>query len=116
MNRVYFDHAATTPVDKRVLEVMLPYFSDSFGNPSSVLIEEGGPPRQALDEARKKVANLIGARSDEMLFTSSATESNNLAIKGLALAHKNKGNRILFSEIEHYSIMLQADSSARPWL
>ena len=110
MNRVYFDHAATTPVDKRVLEVMLPYFSDSFGNPSSVLIEEGGPPRQALDEARKKVANLIGARSDEVLFTSSATESNNLAIKGLALAQKNKGNRILFSEIEHYSIMLQADS------
>jgi cysteine desulfurase len=109
MNRIYFDHAATTPVDKRVLEAMLPYFSDSFGNPSSILIEEGGPPRQALDEARKKVANLIGAGSDEVLFTSSATESNNLAIKGMALAHKNKGNRILFSEIEHYSIMLQAD-------
>ena len=109
MSRVYFDHAATTPVDKRVLEVMLPYFSDSFGNPSSVLIEEGGAPRQALDEARKKVANLVGARSDEVLFTSCATESNNLAIKGLALAHKAKGNRILFSEIEHYSIMLQAD-------
>ena len=109
MNRVYFDHAATTPVDKRVLEAMLPYFSDSFGNPSSVLIEEGGPPRQALDEARKKVATLIGAKGDEIVFTSSATESNNLAIKGLALAHKSKGNRILFSEIEHYSIMLQAD-------
>jgi cysteine desulfurase len=109
MNRVYFDHASTTPVDRRVLEAMLPYFSDSFGNPSSVLIEEGGPARQALDEAREKVANLIGAGKNEVVFTSSATESNNIAIKGLALANKSKGNRILFSEIEHYSIMLQAD-------
>ena len=109
MARVYFDHAATTPVDKRVLDAMLPYFSESFGNPSSVLIEEGGPARQAVNEARAKVANLIGAKSEELIFTASATESNNLAIKGLALANKNKGNRILFSEIEHYSIMLQAD-------
>ena len=109
MNRTYFDHAATTPVDKRVLEAMLPYFSESFGNPSSVLIEEGGPPRQALDESRKKVADLLDAAPDEIIFTASATEANNLAIKGLALAHKNKGNRILLSEIEHYSVMLQAD-------
>jgi cysteine desulfurase len=109
MNRVYFDHAATTPVDNRVLEAMLPYFSESFGNPSSVLIEEGGPPRQALDESRKKVADLVDAASGEIIFTASATEANNLAIKGLALAHKNKGNRILLSEIEHYSVMLQAD-------
>jgi cysteine desulfurase len=109
MNRIYFDHAATTPVDNRVLEAMLPYFSESFGNPSSVLIEEGGPPRQALDESRKKVADLVDAASGEIIFTASATEANNLAIKGLALAHKNKGNRILLSEIEHYSVMLQAD-------
>ena len=109
MNRIYFDHAATTPVDKRVLDAMLPYFSESFGNPSSVLIEEGGAPRQAMDESRKKVADLLGAASDEIIFTASATEANNLAIKGLALAHKNKGNRILLSEIEHYSVMLQAD-------
>ena len=109
MNRIYFDHAATTPVDKRVLDAMLPYFSESFGNPSSVLIEEGGPPRQALDESRKKVADLLDATPDEIIFTASATEANNLAIKGLALAHKNKGNRILLSEIEHYSVMLQAD-------
>ena len=109
MNRVYFDHAATTPVDKRVLEAMLPYFSESFGNPSSVLIEEGGPARQAVDEARKKVAELVGAEPDEIIFTSSATESNNLAIKGLALANRQRGTRILFSEIEHYSIMHQAD-------
>jgi len=109
MNRIYFDHAATTPVDKRVLEAMLPYFSEFFGNPSSVLIEEGGPPRQALDESRKKVADLLDAAPEEIIFTASATEANNLAIKGLGLAHKNKGNRILLSEIEHYSVMLQAD-------
>jgi cysteine desulfurase len=109
MNRIYFDHAATTPVAKRVLEAMLPYFSESFGNPSSVLIEEGGAPRQAMDESRKKVADLLDAATDEIIFTASATEANNLAIKGLALAHKNKGNRILLSEIEHYSVMLQAD-------
>jgi cysteine desulfurase len=109
MNRIYFDHAATTPVDKRVLEAMLPYFSDAFGNPSSVLIEEGGRPREALDEARRKVADLVGAEADEIIFTASATESNNLAIKGLAMAHKHKGIRVLLSEIEHYSVMLQAD-------
>lgn len=109
MNRIYFDHAATTPVGKRVLEAMLPYFSESFGNPSSVLIEEGGAPRQAMDESRKKVADLLDAATDEIIFTASATEANNLAIKGLALAHKNKGNRVLLSEIEHYSVMLQAD-------
>ena len=109
MNRIYFDHAATTPVDKRVLETMLPYFSDSFGNPSSVLIEEGGKPREALDQARKHVADLVGAEADEIIFTASATEANNLAIKGLALANKHKGNRVLLSEIEHYSVMLQAD-------
>jgi cysteine desulfurase len=96
MNRTYFDHAATTPVDERVLEAMLPYFSESFGNPSSVLIEEGGPPRQALDESRKKVADLLDAAPDEIIFTASATEANNLAIKGLALAHKNKGFRPIF--------------------
>ncbi len=109
MNRIYFDHASTTPVDKRVLEAMLPFFSESFGNPSSVLIEEGGLPRQALDEARKKAADLVGAQPDEIIFTASATEANNLAIKGIALANKNKGNLILLSEIEHYSVMHQAD-------
>ena len=89
---------------------MRPYFSELFGNPSSVLIEEGSEPRKAVDEARLKVARLLGAQSDEVIFTASATESNNLAIKGLALANRNRGNRILFSDIEHYSIMNQADS------
>ncbi len=110
MNRIYFDHASTTPLDPRVLGAMRPYFSELFGNPSSILIEEGSEPRKALDEARLKVARLLGAQGDEVIFTASATESNNLAIKGLALANRNRGNRLLFSDIEHYSIMNQADS------
>ncbi len=109
MARVYFDHAATTPVDPRVVEAMMPYFSELFGNPSSVLIEEGAEPKKAVDEARAKVAGLLHAEPDEIIFTGSATESNNLAVKGLALAHRSKGNRILFSDIEHFSIMNQAD-------
>lgn len=109
MKRIYFDHSATTPVDNRVLNAMLPYFSEQFGNPSSVLIEEGGIPHKAVDEAREKIARLVGAEKDEIIFTASATEANNLAIKGLALANRDKGKRILFSDIEHFSIMNQAD-------
>lgn len=109
MKRIYFDHSATTPVDSRVLDAMLPYFSEQFGNPSSVLIEEGGIPNKAVDEAREKIARLVGAEKDEIIFTASATEANNLAIKGLALANRDKGKRILFSDIEHFSIMNQAD-------
>src|SRR5208337_3436008 len=109
MARIYFDHAATTPVDPRVEDAMRPYFAQFFGNPSSILIEEGAEPRKAVDEARVKVARLLSAETEEIIFTASATESNNLAIKGLALANRDRGNRILFSDIEHYSIMHQAD-------
>lgn len=108
MKRIYFDHSSTTPVDIRVLNSMLPYFIDQFGNPSSILIEEGGVPNKAVDEAREEVSSLVGAKKDEIIFTASATESNNLAIKGLALANKDKGKRILFSDIEHFSVMNQA--------
>ncbi|MGD0229423.1 MAG: cysteine desulfurase family protein [Syntrophorhabdales bacterium] len=109
MKRIYFDHAATTPVDPRVLAAMRPYFTELFGNPSSVLVEEGLEPRKAMDEARAKVACLLNARTDEVIFTASATEANNMAIKGLALANRNRGGRILFSDIEHYSVLSQAD-------
>ncbi len=109
MKRIYFDHASTTALDSRVLGAMMPFLTDQFGNPSSVLIEEGGVPHQAVDQARGQVANLIGAGADEIIFTASATESNNLAVKGLALANRQKGNRILFSDVEHYSIVNQAD-------
>jgi cysteine desulfurase len=109
MDRIYLDHASTTHVDRQVLDAMLPNFIEQFGNPSSVLIEEGWMPNKAVDEARNKVAKLVNAEKEEILFTSSATESNNLAIKGLALANKDKGKKILISDIEHYSIMNQAD-------
>jgi len=109
MKRVYFDNASTTPVDKRVLEAMLPYFSQHFGNPSSVLIEEGQEPSNAIDLARGHIAGLINAEKSEIVFTGSATESNNLAIKGLALANRSKGKKIIFSDIEHFSILNQAD-------
>jgi len=110
MNRIYFDHAATTPCDPRVIEAMAPYLAVNFGNPSSILVEEGAEPQRALGEARAKVARLLNAVPEEIIFTASATESNNLAVKGLALANRHKGNRILFSDIEHYSVMNQADS------
>jgi len=109
MKRIYFDHSSTTPLDIRVLDAMLPYFAEQFGNPSSLLIEEGGAPHKAVGEAREKIARLVGSEADEIIFTSSATEANNLAIKGLALANKDKGRHILFSDIEHFSIMNQAD-------
>jgi len=109
MSRIYFDHASTTPLDPRVLEAMMPYLTGQFGNPSSILIEEGGEPHQAMDRARGNVAALVGAGKDEIIFTASATESNNMAVKGLALANRHKGKRILFSDVEHYSVISQAD-------
>jgi cysteine desulfurase len=113
MKRVFFDHASATPVDGRVLDAMLPYFTERFGNPSSVLLEEGETAREAVEEARGQVARLIGAANDEIVFTSSATESNNLAIKGLAMANRHRGNRVLFSDVEHYSVTNQADYLSR---
>ncbi len=109
MKRIFFDHASTTPLDERVLQAMLPYFRESFGNPSSLLLEEGSGPHRAVGEARGQVARLIGAQPEEVVFTATATESNNLAVKGLALANRRKGNRILFSNIEHFSVVNQAD-------
>jgi cysteine desulfurase len=109
MDRIYFDHASTTPVDRQVLDAMFPYFIEQFGNPSSILIEEGGVPNKAIDEAREKVAQLVNAEKEEIIFTGSATESNNLAIKGLAIANRDMGKRMLFSDIEHFSVINQTD-------
>jgi len=108
MKRIYFDYAATTPVDPRVMGAMLPYFNKKFGNTMS-LHSFGQEAKQALEESREKVANLIGAKSEEIIFTGSATESNNLALKGVAFANKKRGNHIIISPIEHPCIMESAE-------
>jgi cysteine desulfurase len=101
---VYMDHGAARPVDPRVLKAMMPYFSSSFGNPSS-FHGKGFDAQRAMGQARERVASLIGAESSEVIFTSSATEANNLGIFGAMRRYKKKGNRIVVSKIEHISIM-----------
>jgi len=98
--KIYLDYAATTPVDPRVLKTMLPYFSVKFGNTMS-LHSFGQEAKAVLEESRAIVADLINAKPNEIIFTSSATESNNLALKGIAFANKNKGRHIIISQIEH---------------
>jgi cysteine desulfurase len=99
------DHTAGMPVDQRILEAMLPYFTQNYGNPSSIH-SFGNEARRAIDEARSKVAELIGAeKREEIVFTSGGTESNNLAIKGVAYRNKDKGNHIITSSIEHMSVI-----------
>ncbi|MCX9075870.1 MAG: cysteine desulfurase NifS [Candidatus Methanoperedens sp.] len=101
---VYMDHSATTPVDPAVAEAMAPYFSEKFGNPSS-LYTIGREARRAIEEARQKVADLIGAKKEEIIFTGSGTESDNLAIKGLAYKNRKKGDHIITSSIEHHAVL-----------
>ena len=100
----YMDHAAARPVDPRVLEAMKPYFSESYGNPSS-FYSKGFEALKALNEARRQVASLIGAQDSEIVFTSGATESNNLAIIGAAQRYRKRGMRVVISEIEHISVI-----------
>src|SRR5947209_10406717 len=101
--RVYLDHSATTPVDPRVLEAMLPYLTEKFGNASSVH-SFGQEARAAVDRARREVAALIGARPNEIVFLSGGTEANNLAVRGLCEAASNHGRHIITSDIEHPSV------------
>ncbi len=104
MNRIYLDHAATTPMRPEVLEAMLPYLREQYGNPSSIYTE-GREARKALDRARDRIAKVLGASSPrEIIFTSGGSEADNLAIKGAAFALKNKGNHIITSAIEHHAV------------
>jgi cysteine desulfurase len=104
MPRIYLDHAATTPTHPEVVKVMLPYFTDAFGNPSSIY-SYGQEAKGAIEEARTKVAELIGARSEEIIFTSGGTEADNHALQGVAYSNENKGNHIITTPIEHHAVM-----------
>jgi cysteine desulfurase len=104
MKSVYLDNAASTPVDERVVAAMLPFFAERFGNPSS-LHSKGQETRQAVDQARAEIAGMIGARHEEVIFTSSGTESNNFALKGCAFANRQRGNHIVVSAIEHDCVL-----------
>lgn len=105
MNKIkYFDHASTTPVKEEVLKEMIPYFNLEFGNPSS-LYSIGRRNRRAVEEAREKVARTINAKPNEIYFTSCGSESDNLAIKGIAFENKHKGNHIITSKIEHPAVL-----------
>lgn len=101
--RVYLDHSASTPIDPRVVEAMLPYLTKSFGNPSSVHLF-GQEVRAAVDRARREVATLIGARANEIVFVSGGTEANNLAIRGLCGTHTSGKGHLITSKIEHPSV------------
>ena len=101
---IYLDYSATTPVDKRVVKAMLPYFTKKFGNTMS-LHSFGEEAKIILEKSRKTIADIIKAKSNEIIFTGSATESNNFALKGIAFANKDKGKHIIISSIEHPCII-----------
>ncbi|NLG99139.1 MAG: cysteine desulfurase [Chloroflexi bacterium] len=112
MDRIYFDYAATTPVDDRVLAAMMPYFRDAFGNPSSVHLF-GQRAEDALEAARRSVAEQIHARLEEIIFTSCGTESDNLALRGVAWERRKSGCRhILISPVEHHAVLHTAHQLA----
>ena len=101
---IYLDHAATTPVDTRVVDAMLPYFSEHFGNPSGVY-KLSQTSQGALEQARATIADILGCTPEEIIFTGGASESDNTAIKGAAFSHLNCGNHIITSAIEHHAVL-----------
>ena len=109
MRRIYLDHIATTPLHPLALEAMLPFLKENFGNPQSSY-SAGQEAAAALEEARDQVAQLINANPSEIFFTASGSESNNFALKGLALAHQTRGTNIVISAIEHQSVLHSAQS------
>lgn len=104
MKQVYMDNAATTKMKKEVLDEMMPYFTEQYGNPSSIY-RVGRESKKAVEEAREKVAKALGAKAKEIYFTSGGTESDNWAIKGVAYANKDKGNHIITTVIEHHAVL-----------
>jgi cysteine desulfurase len=114
MSNVYLDYAATTPLDKRVLDTMMPYFNKEFGNPSSIHFH-GQHAEAAMEDARQNAANLFGVKSREIIFTSGGTESDNLAVRGSAMAQKEKyGKRhLLTTPVEHHAVSQTMEQLAR---
>lgn len=104
MKRIYLDYAATCPTDPEVSKAMEPYFFDKFGNPSSIHAE-GQVAKRALEDSRERVAAFLGAKPEEIIFTSGGTESNNFAIEGVAYAQEKKGNHIITTAIEHHAVI-----------
>lgn len=104
MNRIYLDHAATTPIRPEVAEAMQPFLNQYFGNPSS-LHHFGKEALNAINDAREKVAHVLGARADEIVFVSGGTESDNLAIFGVAHANRDRGRHIITTQVEHYAVL-----------
>lgn len=104
MQRIYLDHSATTPIRKEVFEAMVPYLTEHFGNPSSIHAS-GREAKKAVEEAREKIALLVNAKPEEIIFTSGGTEADNYALIGIAMANQKKGNHIITSAIEHHAII-----------
>ncbi len=107
MRKVYLDNASTTPILPQVRDAMLPYLGELYGNPSC-MHDWGDSAREGIEEARTKVAALIAVDPEEIIFTASGTESNNLAVKGLALAQQGKGKHVIVSAVEHFSVLNSA--------
>ena len=103
-NRIYLDYAATTPTHPDVITEMIPYFNSRFGNPSSIY-SYGQESKQAINDSRKKVAGLLSAKDDEIVFTSGGTEAANMALKGIASVRRNKRNHIITTKIEHHAVL-----------
>lgn len=104
MENIYFDNAATTKLDKKVLDAMLPYLKENYGNASSIY-KLGREARKAIEETREKVAKILNCKPSEVYFTAGGSESDNTAIKGIAHSYKNRGNHIITSKIEHPAVL-----------
>lgn len=104
MENIYFDNAATTKLDEKVLDAMLPYLKENYGNASSIY-KLGREARKAIEETREKVAKILNCKPSEVYFTAGGSESDNTAIKGIAHSYKNRGNHIITSKIEHLAVL-----------